>query len=453
MPEFAVKLNSNAMVIGLGENTILAGRERVLAEDARADAAESAAFAEEFSGPAYASQAAGEAATTSGQFFRVPIGTSPETYTRYQRTEDGSVIAAPLASTADLASPDKGATLINFEPYGNKYTGAGDEPSPWSVYFATGDPGRTARQIHAPANRGEHIGEQFSGLGIPLRPTGSGSNGPDHADIGLNISVIKDGTAVGEIDGLNVTVRQAGAASDACAILTDIAGWNDGTGFWGQYEGSTKHMTMGGTVFKDIRIQLGVIDTELNSSFGLYATADAGVIGTGLLFNTNPGKGSFVNHIRAHVLGRTAFQVDGQGRTYVNAGDLDTSQASRQECYILEAATGNSISGHIEFNRHTAGSDWTSSELRIRGSVDNSEAAASSPWMALRGTSAGVAQITFGFGVAGFAFDRVTIPIGGGINILDLPAFNFANDAAAAAGGVGLGGLYHTDGPVKVRRT
>lgn len=78
-----------------------------------------AAFAEEFSGPAYASQAAGEAATTEGQFFRVPIGTTPETYTRYQRTSGGSVEAAPLASTVTLAG-DTGADLVGVKvPYAN----------------------------------------------------------------------------------------------------------------------------------------------------------------------------------------------------------------------------------------------------------------------------------------------------------------------------------------------
>lgn len=33
-----------------------------------------------------------------------------------------------------------------------------------------------------------------------------------------------------------------------------------------------------------------------------------------------------------------------------------------------------------------------------------------------------------------------------------LPLTSYANDAAAAAGGVAIGGLYHTTGTVKVRR-
>lgn len=90
-----------------------------LRAQAEADRAElNAGYTEEFlQGISYASQAAGEAATTAGQFFRVPIGTVPETYTRYQRTATGSVVAAPLASTSDLASSaaGKGANLVGSD--------------------------------------------------------------------------------------------------------------------------------------------------------------------------------------------------------------------------------------------------------------------------------------------------------------------------------------------------
>lgn len=324
---------------------------------------------------------------------------------------------------ANLASPDKGATLINFEPYGNKYTVAGADPIPWNVYSATGDAGlRTARQLQAPADRGAHIGEQFSGLGIPLRPTGSGANGPANADIGLNVSVIKDGTAVGEIDAVNAVVRQAGTESDACAFLADVAGWNGGTGFWGQFEGTTKHIDGGGTVLKDIRVQLGVIDTVNNSSFGIYAIADTGTINTGLLFNTIDGGGVFTNHITANVLGRVAFNVDGEGQIYSNTGDLPSTQYSRQECVILETQTADSVTGHLEFHRYTAGSSWKSTEFRIRGDVEEIGAPATSPWMSFRGLTGDVSQITFGFGVGASGFDRVVIPVGGGVQVVPVPA-------------------------------
>lgn len=85
---------------------------------AEADRAQDAAnFAEGFSGPVYASQGAGEAATTEGHIFRVSNGDGPpETTTAYRRTSIGSVELAPLATTADLASTDtgKGAALSAY---------------------------------------------------------------------------------------------------------------------------------------------------------------------------------------------------------------------------------------------------------------------------------------------------------------------------------------------------
>lgn len=85
-----------------------------VAQSAAAASQESASFAEEFSGPAYADVAAGEAATTAGQFFRVPIpDTDPVEYTRYQRTSGGSVEAAPLATTAALAASG-GAGMVGL---------------------------------------------------------------------------------------------------------------------------------------------------------------------------------------------------------------------------------------------------------------------------------------------------------------------------------------------------
>ena len=85
--------------------------ERQAAESSAQSSATSAGFAEEFAGPAYETVEAGEGATAEGYFFRVRMGTTPETYTRYQRTATGSVVAAPLASTAELASQG-GAAIV-----------------------------------------------------------------------------------------------------------------------------------------------------------------------------------------------------------------------------------------------------------------------------------------------------------------------------------------------------
>lgn len=108
-----IKRDARPQVIVSGANSAEVRRQAALSE-AAADRAETAAgFAEEFGGPAYATQAAGQAATAVGQFFRVSNGDTPRTYTRYERTSGGSVVAAPLATTASL-SASGGAALIGY---------------------------------------------------------------------------------------------------------------------------------------------------------------------------------------------------------------------------------------------------------------------------------------------------------------------------------------------------
>ena len=115
MPEFAVKLNSNHFVIGLGENTVLSARERALAEAARIEAAASAAYAESMTGPSYADAAAGLAATSDGQGFAVDNGDG--TVTVYINDGGMAVFQRNLATTTYLASQD-GAKAIGVKQRG-----------------------------------------------------------------------------------------------------------------------------------------------------------------------------------------------------------------------------------------------------------------------------------------------------------------------------------------------
>lgn len=112
--------NSNGLAkIVMGNDAANSARFARISEFSAEKAEESAAYAEEFSGPAYETVAAGEAATTAGQFFRVSNGDTPRTYTRYQRTAGGSVVAASLATTIDLASTSagKGVDLVSRSAY------------------------------------------------------------------------------------------------------------------------------------------------------------------------------------------------------------------------------------------------------------------------------------------------------------------------------------------------
>ena len=90
-----------------GENAAEAARQAQLAQGYAVDAATSAAYAGGFQTPEYATRAAGEAATTVGQVFRVPLNTSPQTFAWYRRA----------AIDSDGSSLDLNFTTASFESY------------------------------------------------------------------------------------------------------------------------------------------------------------------------------------------------------------------------------------------------------------------------------------------------------------------------------------------------
>jgi hypothetical protein len=97
---------------------VYAGENTLQAAASAADAAQSAAYAGGFETPEYASQSAGNAATTAGDIFRVPLGTTPQTFSWYRRLSSGSELVDPLVTrtvfdtvpTAPFISIPKDAT-------------------------------------------------------------------------------------------------------------------------------------------------------------------------------------------------------------------------------------------------------------------------------------------------------------------------------------------------------
>ena len=93
--------------------TVRSGENAMQAAASALAAAQSAAYAGGFETPEYASQAAGESATTEGAIFRVPLGTTPQTFAWYRRKASGSEAVSPLATTAALAASG-GSALVGF---------------------------------------------------------------------------------------------------------------------------------------------------------------------------------------------------------------------------------------------------------------------------------------------------------------------------------------------------
>ncbi len=124
-------------------------------------------------------------------------------------------------------------------------------------------------------------GNAFQGaIMVTSTANGSGINGPQTAQVGVNINHQKINwntvsAAVGEIDGQYITVRQGGVLSDAGGLLIDVAG--TGNGFLAIDEAVVAkiNVTTGNTTQR-IRTQEGSINTITGDYIGKLLVAEVG---------------------------------------------------------------------------------------------------------------------------------------------------------------------------------
>jgi hypothetical protein len=144
---------------------------------------------------------------------------------------------------------------------------------------------------------------------------GSGINGPLTAQTGMTINFAKDnwwtGGKVGEVDGLNILVRQNGPHSDSSGILVNVQ--NQGRGFLSATEfSSTIVDPVQNILTYGIDVQEGVLDHLNGDYIGAVYSAEYGALGTGILIQNNPGS-SWQYAIQYANNGNLLFSVDGLG--------------------------------------------------------------------------------------------------------------------------------------------
>jgi hypothetical protein len=144
---------------------------------------------------------------------------------------------------------------------------------------------------------------------------GSGVNGPATAQTGMTINFSKDnwwkGGKVGEIDGLNILVRQNGPHSDSSGILVNVQ--NQGHGFLSATEFASSIVDPVQNVLTyGIDVQEGVLDHLNGDYIGAVYSADYGALGTGILIQNSPGA-SWQYAIQYAKNGSSLFSVDGLG--------------------------------------------------------------------------------------------------------------------------------------------
>lgn len=153
---------------------------------------------------------------------------------------------------------------------------------------------------------------------------GSGVNGPATAQTGLTINFAKDnwwtGGKIGEVDGLNILVRQNAPHSDSSGILVNVQ--NQGHGFLSATEFSSTIVDPAtNTLTYGIDVQEGVLDHLNGDYIGSVYTADYGALGTGVLIQNGPGA-SWRYAIQYHKDGSQLFSVDGAGNIFGSSAHL-----------------------------------------------------------------------------------------------------------------------------------
>jgi hypothetical protein len=159
------------------------------------------------------------------------------------------------------------------------------------------------------------IDKPCSAATVTANALGSGVNGPLTAQTGMTINMTKDnwwtGGKVGEVDGLDVFVRQNAPHSDSSGILINVQ--NQGHGFLSATEfSSTIVDPIKNVLTYGIDVQEGVLDHLNGDYIGAVYSADFGALGTGVLIQNSPGA-SWQYAIQYAKDGKGLFSVDGLG--------------------------------------------------------------------------------------------------------------------------------------------
>jgi hypothetical protein len=246
-------------------------------------------------------------------------------------------IANPVAGT-DAANKDYVTGLIGN--IGTTDSLFDQTEIPVVMYNNTGEGADgLAKRLLRGSHPGSHAGQAISNLHLEANPPGSGKNGPAHADFGLSIRANKNdwvfSNTPGEIDGINIAMRQGGpeassfdTSSDGCAILANVQSIGN-TGYHGGLEMAISRLNRGTyTIDRSMAIQAGIIDDfgnnpyDLNDpqrwtspnprSFGWMANAIIGEHDVGVLIQETGGTWKEFAHFTSNEGSQFVFKRDGR---------------------------------------------------------------------------------------------------------------------------------------------
>jgi hypothetical protein len=172
---------------------------------------------------------------------------------------------------------------------------------------------------------------------VTANALGSGVNGPQTAQTGLTVNISKDnwwtGGKVGEIDGINVMMRQNAPGSDGSGILVNVQ--NQGNGFLSATEFASSIVDPArNKITHAIDVQEGVLNKKTGDFIGAVYSADTGTLGTGVLVQNSRGA-SWQYAFMYEKDGAIKFAVDGAGGIHTSGGfhmNLATPAKSSSPC-------------------------------------------------------------------------------------------------------------------------
>jgi hypothetical protein len=277
-------------------------------------------------------------------------------------------------------------------------------------YQEVGETTRFAKRVLRSQHAGAHSDIEWSTLHIEARPVGSGKNGPTSSDYAMTISNMKKGygtgaEVLGEIDGLNIVVRQAGPLPSSEATQSDAAGILvnaqilGNPGFICVMEGTTSRLQNISTQTHSMQTQMGVISTNEGGyildgpvyTVGFSALAIQGDHDVAFLAQEQGGGAVWGKAFQVNKATGTTFEIDMDGRVTIGPA------ASR---FIMRQSGGNvsflNAAGTIEFAAITQGGHFHSLGNKVVGNRETGWSA--NTGAILKGSVNGDATVTVSAG-------------------------------------------------------
>jgi hypothetical protein len=210
---------------------------------------------------------------------------------------------------------------------------ANTQTIPVNVYQESGETNQFGATIVRGSDPGNHANAAHSLVVLENRPVGSGLNGPTSSDFALTVSNIKHNyttsTVVGEIDGVQVIVRQGGPNSDCSGFSANVL--HADTGFSCLFEGLTSIYDVGtNTITYQVDCQIGGFDNKSGEELynGFFCNAQVGALSSAFSAADTAGA-SWDYHFKGSVSGVVKNSMSAAGDAY-HANTLTVGGAAPQ---------------------------------------------------------------------------------------------------------------------------